>query len=71
VDTFIIILHYCPISPCFQHIAPYALHAAFPVALTLPEALSLPVALMFSQGADVLQHVFFSMYEFMLMLPSF
>jgi hypothetical protein len=30
-DTLIRILHYCPISPCFQHFAP--LHAALPGSL--------------------------------------
>jgi hypothetical protein len=30
-DTLLRILHYCPISPCFQHIAP--LHAPLPCSL--------------------------------------
>jgi hypothetical protein len=30
-DTLLKILHYCPISPCFQHIAP--LHAPLPGSL--------------------------------------
>jgi hypothetical protein len=31
VETLVRILHYCPISPCFQHIAP--LHAPLPCSL--------------------------------------
>jgi hypothetical protein len=31
--TLLKLLHYCPISPCFQHIAP--LHAPLPVSLAL------------------------------------
>jgi hypothetical protein len=38
-DTLIKILHYCPSSPCFQQIAPFALHAALPG--TLPSCLAL------------------------------
>jgi hypothetical protein len=30
-DTLLRILHYCPISPCFQHIAP--LHVPLPCSL--------------------------------------